>query len=170
MIIPGSKFPNIQVPLINGTNWDLYRQKGQDFTLMVFYRGLHCPICKSYLETLTEKLDEFKSENVHVIAISCDTEERAKKAGSDWDISGLPIGYDFDINKAKELGLFISKAISDDEPSKFSEPGVFLIKPDNTLYASSIQTMPFARPNFNEILEAIGYIKSNDYPARGTLS
>ena len=47
--------------------------------------------------------------------------------------------------------------------------GVFLIRPDQTLYAASIQTVPFARPHFDEILGAVQYVSKNNYPAaRGT--
>ena len=53
------------------------------------------------------------------------------------------------------------------EPEKFSEPGLFLVKPDGTLYAAFIQTMPFARPPLDQLLGAIDFIKEKDYPARG---
>ena len=43
----------------------------------------------------------------------------------------------------------------------------FLIKPDQTIYYLSVQSMPFVRPNFSEMLQAVDYIIKNDYPARG---
>lgn len=49
----------------------------------------------------------------------------------------------------------------------FSEPGIFLIKPDRTIYYLSVQSMPFVRPSFGEMVQAIDYIVRNDYPARG---
>ncbi|MCU0769463.1 MAG: hypothetical protein MUD07_08855 [Burkholderiaceae bacterium] len=49
----------------------------------------------------------------------------------------------------------------------FAEPGIFLIRPDRTLYFASVQTMPFARPHFADMLPAIDYVIKNDYPARG---
>lgn len=49
----------------------------------------------------------------------------------------------------------------------FSEPGLFLVRPDGTLYWGSTQTMPFARPHFDEILGALDFVAKNDYPARG---
>lgn len=49
----------------------------------------------------------------------------------------------------------------------FSEPGVFLIKPDGTLYYGSTQTMPFARPRFQDLLGAIDFAMAKDYPTRG---
>ncbi len=42
------------------------------------------------------------------------------------------------------------------------------LKPDNTLYAASIQSMPFARPNFDDLLKAVDFIVSKSYPPRGT--
>jgi len=42
-----------------------------------------------------------------------------------------------------------------------------LIRPDGTLYFGTVQTMPFARPHFNEMLQAIDFVLKNNYPARG---
>ncbi len=54
-----------------------------------------------------------------------------------------------------------------EEPALFSEPGVFLVRPDGTLYWASVQTMPFARPHFKEVLSALDFVIKADYPARG---
>lgn len=167
MIKPNTKVPELKLNLINNTQWNLEAQQSKTFTMLVFYRGLHCPICKNYLEALATKLDDFSERGVHLIGISCDTEQRAKKAGNDWDIPELPVGFEMTIEKAREWGLYISEAVSDKEPKQFSEPAVFLVQPDNTLYASSIQTMPFARPNWDDILDAIDFVTKKDYPARG---
>ncbi|MFS4446500.1 peroxiredoxin-like family protein [Maribacter sp. 2307UL18-2] len=167
MIKPKTEVPDITLPLINDTQWTLSEQRSSSFTMLVFYRGLHCPVCRKYLQELTKKLSDFSERGVHLIAISCDTEERAKKAGEEWSISELPVGYALPIETAREWGLFISKGIKDTEPGEFSEPALFLIRPDRTLYASSIQTMPFARPNWDDILDAIDFVEKKGYPARG---
>lgn len=54
-----------------------------------------------------------------------------------------------------------------EEPPLFAEPSVFLVRPDGTLYASAVSTMPFARPHFREVMQAIDFVVSKDYPARG---
>lgn len=167
MIKPKTTVPDITLPLINDTQWTLSEQRADSFTMLVFYRGLHCPICKSYLEELAKKLNDFSTRGVHVIGISCDTEERAKKAGADWNIPELPIGYRLSMDTAREWGLYISESISDKEPEQFSEPGIFLVKPDRSLYASAIQSMPFARPGWDDILSAIDFVNKKGYPARG---
>ena len=35
------------------------------------------------------------------------------------------------------------------------------------LYCASIQTMPFTRPSFAEILQAVTFMTEKNYPARG---
>lgn len=167
MIIPKTQVPALEVPLINDTNWKLNEQNPDNFTLVIFYRGLHCPVCKAQLESLVKRLDDFTERGINLIAISTDSEERAKKAGDTWDIPSLPIGYNLSLEKAVEYGLFISKGISGKEPDHFAEPGLFLIRPDGTLFFSSIQSMPFARPQVDDILNGIDYIMKEDYPPRG---
>ena len=73
---------------------------------------------------------------------------------------------------ARVWGLYISQSrgktsVGIDEPALFSEPGVFLARPDGPLYYGAVQTMPFARPNFNDLLGGLDFAVANNYPARG---
>ena len=102
MIKPTQEVPELKLPLINDTKWSLYDQDSKAFTMLVFYRGLHCPVCKNYLEALTKKLKDFSDRGVHLIAISSDSEERAKKAGNEWNIPELPVGYNLPIETARQ--------------------------------------------------------------------
>jgi hypothetical protein len=82
------------------------------------------------------------------------------------------MGYGLSLSLAKDWGLFISTSrgktsIGIEEPKLFSEPGVFLIRPDQTLFYASVQSMPFVRPVFKEMLPALDFVMANDYPARG---
>lgn len=167
MIKPTEQFPNLRFQLINDTVWELEKQDPESFTLLVFYRGYHCPVCRKQLSELKSKLDDFTQRGVNVIAVSMNSEEIAKKTGEEWKTGSIPIGYGMDEETARSLGLYISNAISDSEPAVFSEPGLFLVKKDGSLYCSSIQTMPFARPGFDDLLAAIDFVKSKEYPARG---
>jgi peroxiredoxin len=166
MIKPREKAPHLEIDLVNDTRWSLHEQSPKNFTMIIVYRGKHCPVCKKYLEELQAKIDKFTDLGVNVITISSDTEEKAKKTYDDWDITDIPVGFEFSIEAARKWGLFISKGIKE-EPEHFIEPGLFLIKPDGVLYAASIQTMPFARPSFDDLLNAIKFITVKEYPARG---
>jgi len=64
------------------------------------------------------------------------------------------------------IGTMVSGA-GIEEPSLFVEPGIFVVRPNQTLYFAIVQTMPFARPSFGNILKAIDSVIAKDYPARG---
>ncbi|MFC5195082.1 redoxin domain-containing protein [Bizionia hallyeonensis] len=166
MIKPREKTPDLHISLVNNTTWKLSEQAPENFTMILFYRGKHCPVCKSQLEELQKKGSKFTNRGVNFIAISSDTQEVAKETYNDWDIADIPLGYGLPIEEARKWGLFISKGIKK-EPEHFTEPGIFIITPDQTLYWVSIQSMPFGRPSFNDILGGIDYILKEGYPARG---
>lgn len=95
--------------------------------------------------------------------ISSDTEERARQTASEWQLGNLTVSYGLDLAAARAWGLFISTSRGKtsagiEEPAQFSEPGVFLVRADGTLYWSAIQTMPFARPHFRELLSAVDFV------------
>jgi hypothetical protein len=54
-----------------------------------------------------------------------------------------------------------------EEPALFSEPGVFIVRPDATRYYWAVQTMPFARPHIDELIGALDFAIAKDYSARG---
>lgn len=164
---PRDPVPQLSVPLVSGQPWTLSEQKPERFSLIVFYRGLHCPVCKTYVSELRGLLKAFRDKGVEPIAISSDTKERAEQTAKDWATDKLPLGYGLSLDSARAWGLFISAGISAKEPEHFSEPGLFLVRADGTLYAAAIQTMPFARPSFKDLLGALDFVISKDYPARG---
>lgn len=172
MLKPRLAVPILDVQLTNGEVWKLSQQNAENFIMLAFYRGMHCPICKRYLADLNRKLADFEARGVSVLALSSDSKERAMATEEDWGLSNLTLGYGIPIEKAREWGLYIStgkgkSSLGVMEPDFFSEPALFLIKPDMTLYASIMQTMPFARPYFSEVLSSLDFIIENNYPARG---
>ena len=166
-IKPRAKVPALDLPILGGGRFDVAAMRPQSFTTLVFYRGLHCPICKTYLRDLDRKLDDFAKRGVEVIAASTDTKERAEQSKREWGIERLQMAYGLSIDQARQWGLYISASIKEEEPPLFAEPGLFLIRPDGTLYSASVQTMPFARPSFAEVLQAIAFVTEKNYPARG---
>lgn len=174
-LMPRQPVPALDVPTAGGPAWSLAAQQPARFTLVVFFRGLHCPICRTQLRDLQTKLPDFEKRGVSVIALSSDDEERATRTKTEWGLDGLTLGYGLSLPKAREWGLYVSAgrgktSIGVEEPAQFSEPGLFLIRPDGTLYFASVQTMPFARPQFADILNAIDFVVAKDYPARGEVA
>ncbi|WP_224999562.1 peroxiredoxin-like family protein [Cesiribacter sp. SM1] len=167
MLKPNQLVPNITIPLLSGGTWDLHLQKPRQFTLIIFYRGHHCPVCRFYLNSLSTHLSEFEARGINVIAISSNTREKALQSQTEWRTGRLPIGYDYPVERARQLGLYISRGIKLHEPELFFEPAVLIVKPDSTLYSIIVQSMPFGRPNIQDMLQTFDYIIDENYPPRG---
>lgn len=171
-LMPRQKVPDLEVPTVGGGLWRLSEQTPENFTMLAFYRGLHCPQCRGYLKDLDNKLADFTAKGVGVIALSGDGAVRAGQTKTEWRLNNLTVGYGLDLDMARRWGLYISAGIGKtsigiEEPPLFSEPGLFLVRPDSTLYFASVQTMPFARPKFDDLLLALDFVIERGYPARG---
>lgn len=169
---PREPVPALAVPTLGGPTWTLGERRPEAFTMVVVYRGLHCPICGIYLKDLDSKLQAFAERGVDVIVLSTDDEARAVEAKAKWGLEHLTVGYGLAHEVAEAWGLYFSRGIGKtssgvEEPPVFAEPGLFLVRPDGTLYFGSVQTMPFARPAFGDILKALDFVLQRNYPARG---
>ena len=172
MLMPRQKTPNLSLSTLDHGAFDLSAEKSERGTVICFYRGLHCPICANYLTELEKRVGDFAERGVTTIAISSDGEERTRAMADKIDAKGLRFGYDLSLEKAREWGLYISTSrgttsIGIEEPALFSEPGLFMVTPEQTLYYGSTQTMPFVRPHFSELVGALDFAIANNYPARG---
>lgn len=167
MLKPQTQLPQLTVKTVDGPDWTLSEQSPENFTFLFFYRGYHCPICRQYLGSIDRKIEELSSMGISVVAISSDSLERARSSKEEWHLANIPIGYGLSIDEARKWGLYISRSISAGEPEQFSEPGLFVARPDGELYAASIQTMPFARPRIEDLISSFNYIIAHQYPGRG---
>lgn len=171
-LMPRKPVPSLGFETIGGARWSLEAQKPQHFTMVVFYRGLHCPICRKYTSELNAMIGEYEKRGVSTVITSTDPKERAEQAKEQWGLPNLAVGYGVSLDKAREWGLYVSTSRGKtsagiEEPALFAEPGLFLVKPDATLYWASVSTMPFARPHFTDIMGAIDFAIAKNYPARG---
>ncbi|MBA3449287.1 MAG: redoxin domain-containing protein [Pseudaminobacter sp.] len=168
--LPGSLAPELLVPSLHGTQIDLATEKPDNFTAVFFYRGVHCPMCKTQLEELNRRVGEFSSRGISVLAVSMDSEERVKKQADQWSVGNLKVGYGLSEADARAWGLFISRKEKDAEPERFAEPGIAIIYPDGHIYALFQQSVPFARPRLEDLLKGLDFVIEKQYPARGTLA
>ncbi|MBL4891663.1 MAG: AhpC/TSA family protein [Rhizobiaceae bacterium] len=173
-LIPRQTTPSLDLPLVGGGAWSLADQSPENFTMVVVYRGYHCPICSRYLGDLNNKAEEFAKLGVNIIVASSDVEERAEKAKAEWGLDKLDLAYGLSLEKAREWGLYISSSNGKTsagvvEPDLFVEPGLFIIRPNQELYFATVQTMPFARPAFSDILNAVKFVLDKNYPGRGEI-
>lgn len=166
-IKPRTEVPNLSFELVSGGKWALKDREPDSFTLIVFYRGPHCPVCKGYIHTLDQLIEDYKERGVNVVAVSMENEQRARKSVQEWNISNLDVGFGLTEEQARQWGLYLSEGITDDEPDLFSEPGLFLVHPNGELYYAAVNSMAFGRPDLKELLGGIDFVKAQNYPARG---
>jgi peroxiredoxin len=172
MLVPRQSVPELRVPTLAHGAFDLADDAPANFTLVVFYRGLHCPVCLKYLRELGSLIPEYERRGTKVIALSSDTLERTQEMARKVGAADLRFGHSLPLKVGRLWGLYISSSrgkssIGIEEPALFTEPGVFLVRPDGSLYYGAVQTMPFARPLFSELLQAVDFAITKDYPARG---
>lgn len=137
------------------------------WTLLVVYRGRHCPRCKRFLNKLNAALPEW-SAIMDVIVVSSDTQDKAQAdmAEFGWDFN---LCYGMTVAQMRSLGLYVSEPLSEAETTEpFAEPGTFALRPDGTLMLVDISNGPAARPDLVELLDGMKFNIENDRPVRGT--
>ena len=167
-LTPDAPAPSLKLPLVGGGSFDLATEKPENFTMVLFYRGLHCPVCKGYLGALVSLLNDYEAAGFSVVAASMNGPDLAEKAVNEWELSNLRVAHSVTVEDAQNWGLWISKAFKDVEADIFTEPGLFWIRPDGKLYLADISNMPWARPDLGNLLSKVPYALENKYPARGT--
>jgi peroxiredoxin len=167
-LIPGQLVPALEVETLSETRWNLSIQVPRTFTMIVFYRGLHCPLCMEYLQELERKLEQFNAIGIECIGISGDTYERAIESRENWGLQKLQIGYGLTREAMQQWGLYISKGELAEEPPLFNEPGLFLVKPNGILFFAGVNNAPYGRPALDTLLSGLDYVLNHSYPLRGT--
>lgn len=166
-LTPDTKAPALAVDLVGGGRFDLAKETPDNFTMVIFYRGYHCPVCKSYLQKLNGLAGAYQDAGFSIIALSMDGAERATKSAEEWELSNLRVGFGLSEAAARTWGLYISEAIKETEASIFCEPGLFWIRPDGRIYMVDISNMPWARPDIEFLLSKVPFAVEKKYPARG---
>lgn len=161
----GEKFPMIGWNAVSGDR--LVPSNGSGWRLLVVYRGKHCPLCKTYLNTLNEMVGEFQAASIAVFTVSADGKEKAEAdvAEHGWT---FPVGYGLSVDEMRQLGLYISDPRSPQETDRpFAEPALFVINPAGDTQIIDISNAPFTRPDLKSLLKGLQFVISKDYPIRG---
>ncbi|MBT8458211.1 MAG: redoxin domain-containing protein [Boseongicola sp.] len=140
---------------------------GQRWTLLIVYRGRHCPKCKAYLNKLQAMLSAWNAV-MDVVVVSADTREKAEADAAEFGWS-FPLCYGLTEPQMRALGLYVSDPLSEAETTtRFAEPGTFAIRPDGTLMLVDISNGPAARPDLDVLLGGMQFNIDNNRPTRGT--
>lgn len=170
-VIPGDTMPALDARLAGkGAKWTLAQEKPEKLSLLAFYRGIFCPICRVWIAELDRLVPQFEKRGVSVIALSCDRRDAAEKAIEGWRLKHLRVGYGLEPDDARKAGLYVSEgrgmnaATGQKEPRLFVEPAILLVNPVGELYAAWIQSTPYARVHLAEILTAVDNFTAKNLP------
>lgn len=108
---------------------DLASEKPTNFTLVVFYRDLHCRSARGQLRGLDSKLDELETRGVLTLAAA-----------------------------PARLSLYVSSGHGKTwrrGACTVLRPAIHFVRPDATLYFGNAQTVRFVRPHFSDMLPVI---------------
>jgi peroxiredoxin len=153
----GATLPPLSLPLVGGGTFTLNAPPPASFTLLVFYRGLHCRRCPAHLASFQAALPDFAALGALVIAVSSDDAARAAQSAKDWRIDRLPVAYGFPIEAAADWGLYVSEAAKPGDPARFTEPAFFAIDAAGKLDSAAINTGPRLRVS---AADALAHVKS----------
>jgi AhpC/TSA family protein len=170
MLIPRQTTPDVVVETLKDARFDLVAGS-TCMTLVCFYRGLHRPVCSNYLKVLDHLTSTFADRGVTTISISSDTKERAHQMSEKMNFVHLGIGFGLKLADARKWE-FVYLCLTRRKLDQYRRfPLVFRTRyvfgeAGSSIYLT-VLSMPFARPNFLEIVEALDFVINNDYPTRG---
>ena len=122
--IPGSILKPMTFPNVNGGEITVGGQK-ENWTLLVVYRGKHCPRCKKYLNILNGMRNDWADAGFDIAVVSADSLEKAQadQAEFGWEFD---MGYGLSEDQMATLGVYVTEPLSPQEAdSRFAEPGTF---------------------------------------------
>lgn len=167
----GSAFPELPVRGEDGQTRDIGKPTdGHDWTMVVVYRGRHCPLCTRYLNELEHYRPRLAELGVDLVAVSADSREQLAAHREKLD-GTFPFFHGLTMEQMQTLGLYVSHPRSERETDHpFAEPGLFVVNGDGQVQVIDISNNPFVRPDLGKLVSGIAWIKNpkNNYPIRGT--
>lgn len=166
--VPGSHLNVMSFPKLGGGELTVGGRR-ENWTLLVVYRGKHCPRCKKYLNILDAMAADWAAAGFDIAVVSADPIEKAQADQEEFGWK-FELGYDLTEPQMAQLGLYVTDPLSPNETDRrFAEPGTYVIRPDGSLLLIAISNGPSARPDLVELLDGMIFTKENDRPPRGTI-
>ena len=78
-VLPGRAAPELDLPIAGGGRFRLSDSRPGLFTMVVFNRGLHCPICRAQLSELNRRIEELAERGIEIVSVSGETAGRAER-------------------------------------------------------------------------------------------
>ena len=121
--------------------------------VVIFYRGGWCPYCNRQLADFESFMEEFKKEDVDVVALSVDAFAKAKETVDKLKLS-FPVAYGLEAPRdAEKIDAFW------DAQRKIIQPANFVLDSEKTVVDASYSIGPIGRITAADALSHIQFFK-----------
>lgn len=142
--------PDFTLPDQNGRPITLSNIYSSQSVLLVFYRGLWCPVCSSELRGLAGIDEDLKKAGVRLLAVSVDAPQKSLLAAARFDFK-FPLLSDADHTAIREYGVLHPRGGPDNEDVAL--PAQFLINREGRIVWRRIAGRIQDRPDPIDVLE-----------------
>jgi peroxiredoxin len=147
-------FPQLELRLVSGEKLTLPEGIGAGYSVVLFYRGHWWPFCNQQLADFQGLDQEFKSEQINVIAASVDPIEKAREMIDKHGIT-FPVGYGLVAEEVSRMtGAYYEK-----ERKHLHATG-FLLRPEKTIVVACYSTGQIGRLVAKDVLRVVKFYKS----------
>ena len=150
----GDMFPSIEFKLTDGNSISLPDTAGDEWVVLLIYRGGWWAFCHQQLADFQARISEFEKRKIKVIGASVDSLEDAKKIVEQHKIS-FPISYGLNAEHfASVTGAYY------DEKKGFIHATGFVIKPNNRIGVAIYSTGAIGRLTATDLLVMLDFMKT----------
>jgi peroxiredoxin len=136
-------------------------------TLLHFYRGRFCSVCREHLTDIAQHRQDFAARDITLMCVSADKPEDAVQSAAESGLSVESMAGGLRSPDMGAWGLFISEG-GGNRPLIYCEPATFLIRHGH-VYWASVQSLPWGSPRSADLLMGIDFMASRDFALRGNV-
>lgn len=152
----GERFPMVRARRVGGGEIVLPNDVGDQWAVILFYRGNWCPYCLQQLSDFQENLEQFRAADVSVIALSADPEADAKATVEKHRIE-FPVGYGVDpAHTQHTLGAYLGK------DNAFVQATGFILRPGGPVVLAVYSSGAVGRLVARDVLGLIDYSRKQE--------
>ena len=167
MLKPGMKVPDLQFPLIGGGSWSLHDGSKARLRMISFYRGAFCGFCTRFMQKLNTLHADFAGLGIDLTGVSVDPEDTANAWAESNGIDKVSVGYGLLQKQIEACSLFASHFTREGRELYFSEPALWLVRPDGELYINIQSSVSCGRPDLDSLLVGLTLLGGQNFPTRG---
>jgi peroxiredoxin len=149
----GDVFPDYQVQTVDGRTLHLPQDLSGDYAVLIFYRGGWWPYCRQQLADFQSHIEEFKRDNVDVVALSVDPLDKTKETIEKLQLT-FPVAYGLQVPRdAAKIGAFW------EERRKIIHATNFILDEDKKVVDASYSIGPIGRIVAADAISHIQFFK-----------